>query len=41
MFPTFCDKCMNYLTSTVNEYRKDAGEEAYGFFDLIREDKNF
>ena len=32
MFPNLCNKCMNYLTSTVNEYRGDAVEGADGFF---------
>ena len=38
VFPTLCDKCINYSTSPISQYRRDEGEGAYGFFVLIRED---
>ena len=38
VFPTLCDKCINYSTSPISQYRRDEGEVAYGFFVLIQED---
>ena len=40
MFPTLWDKCLNYSTSPIDQYSRDAREGAYGFFVLIREDWN-